>query len=49
MCTYFPSEADFNKKYLIDIRKAVKAVRSFFANKAYPPLIQKISYHVVVI
>ena len=44
MCTYFPSEADFIKKYLIDIRKAVKAGRSFFANKAYPPLMQKISY-----
>ena len=44
MCSYFPSESEGIKNYINEIRHAVKSGRSFFANKAYPPFIQKINY-----
>jgi len=44
MCSYFPNDTNAIKTYLTEIRNSVKSGRSFFANKAMPGMLQRISY-----
>lgn len=44
MCSYFPDDSIAIKEYLLEVRQAVLSGRSFFANKAYPPIAQKLTY-----